>query len=585
MATSKPAEDSQHVRYEPDERPPGALALGLGLQYAMLAVPSIVLGPTVMITIAGGSEAYLSWAVWAALAISGITTVIQAVGVGRIGAGYVVLMGSSSAFIAVCVAALEQGGPSLLATLIVISSLFQFALAAKLSLLRRIFTPTVAGTVLMLIPVTLAPVILRKLTDVPEGTASIAAPVVAGGTLLAMVLIVLRSSGAWRLWAPVIGIVGGSALGGLGFGIYDTANVREAAWVGLPGFAYPGFDLGFGPAFWALLPAFVMLTLVGAMDTLGDTIAIQRASWRKPRAIDFRSIQGAMSADGVGNLLSGLAGTVPNTTYGTGIAIVELTGVAARSVGVCVGIIFVALAFVPKFMAALIAIPGPVVAAYYVVLVALLFIFGIKILVHEGLDYRKGLVVGVAFWLGVAFQLDWIFPEYFQGPWSELLGNGMTVGGTTVILLTLFEELTGRRRQRLRVPLNVDAYPKIDAFLAALGKRGRWREEMVERIRAVGEETLLLLIQKDDQRAADDERGLLLIAHGNAGEAVLEFVAATDATNLEDQMAVLSERAAGGLVEEEVSLRLLRHYASSVRHHQYHDTDVVTVRVAATHAS
>ena len=159
----------------------------------------------------------------------------------------------------------------------------------------------------------------------------------------------------------------------------------------------------------------------------------------------------------------------------------------------------------------------------------------------------------------------------------------MTVGGTTVICLTLFEELTGRRRQRLRVPLNVDAYPKIDAFLAGLGKRGRWRDEMVERIRAVGEETLLLLIQKDDQRTSDDERGLLLIAHGNAEEAVLEFVAATDATNLEDQMAVLSERAAGGLVEEEVSLRLLRHYASSVRHHQYHDTDVVTVRVAATH--
>ena len=584
MASTKPTEDRRHVRYEPDEKPPGALALGLGLQHAMLAVPSIVLGPTVMITIAGGSDAYLSWAVGAALGISGITTVIQSVGVGRIGAGYVMLMGSSSAFLAVCVAALEQGGPSLLATLIVISSLFQFALAAKLSLLRRIFTPTVAGTVLMLIPVTLAPVILRKLADVPEGAAPAAAPVVAGATLLAIVLMVLRSSGAWRLWASVIGILAGSAIGGLAFGIYDTASVREAAWIGLPGFAYPGFDLGFGPEFWALLPAFVMLTLVGAMDTLGDSIAVQRASWRKPRAIDFRSIQGAMSADGLGNLLSGLAGTVPNTTYATGISIVELTGVAARSVGVAVGIVFVVLAFVPKFMAALIAIPGPVVAAYYVVLVALLFIFGIKILVHEGLDYRKGLVVGLAFWLGVAFQLDWIFPEYFQGQWSELLGNGMTVGGTTVILLTLFEELTGPRRQRLRVPLNVDAYPKIDAFLAGLGKRGRWREEMVERIRAVGEETLLLLIQKDDQRTAGDERGLLLIAHGDGEEAVLEFVAATDATNLEDQMAVLTERAAGGPVEEEVSLRLLRHYASSVRHHQYHDTDVVTVRVAATHA-
>jgi len=34
-------------------------------------------------------------------------------------------------------------------------------------------------------------------------------------------------------------------------------------------------------------------------------------------------------------------------------------------------------------------------------------------------------------------------------------------------------------------------------------------------------------------------------------------------------------------VAHEVSLRLLRHLASSVRHRQYHDTDIVTVRVDA----
>ena len=65
---------------------------------------------------------------------------------------------------------------------------------------------------------------------------------------------------------------------------------------------------------------------------------------------------------------------------------------------------------------------------------------------------------------------------------------------------------------------------------------------------------------------------------------MLEFIAATDAANLEDRMAVLGERAAAGLMEQEVSLRLLRHYASSVRHNQYHDTDVVTVRVESAHA-
>ena len=32
-------------------------------------------------------------------------------------------------------------------------------------------------------------------------------------------------------------------------------------------------------------------------------------------------------------------------------------------------------------------------------------------------------------------------------------------------------------------------------------------------------------------------------------------------------------------MEREVSLRLLRHIASSVRHQQFHDTDIVTIRV------
>ena len=581
---SNAADARRDVRYEPDERPPAALSLGLGAQYAMLAVSGIVLSPTILVRAAGGSDAYVMWAVCAALAICGVTTAVQAVGVGRVGAGYVMLMGSSSAFLAVSVSALEQGGPGLLATLIIVSSLFQFALAARLSALRRIFTPTVAGTVVMLIPVSVAPVILGRLSDVPQGASPAAAPVTLSVTLLVVVVTALRGSGLLRLWGPVVGIVAGTVTGGLAFGLYDTESVREAAWIGLPPFAYPGLDLGFGPEFWALLPAFALVTVVGAMDTLGDGVATQRVSWRKPRAIDFRSIQGAMSADGLGNLLSGLAGTLPNTTYATGISIVELTGVAARSVGVSIGVIFFVIAFMPKFIALIIAIPGPVVAGYFILLVAKLFTFGMEILQHDGLDYRKSVAVGLAFWIGLAFQLDWIFPEYFQGLWSEMLGNAMTVGGLTVIALTLFDELTGPRRQRLREALSVEAYPKIDAFLAKLGARRRWSGEMTERVRAVGEETLLLLIRSEEERAAMDKRRLLLVAGGEGDSAVLEFIAATDETNLEDRMALLGERAAGGGIEQEVSLRLLRHYASSVRHSQYHDTDVITVRVESAHA-
>ena len=80
-------------------------------------------------------------------------------------------------------------------------------------------------------------------------------------------------------------------------------------------------------------------------------------SRRKPRATDYRAVQGALNADGLGNLLSGLAGTLPNTTYSSSISLAEVTGVASRRVGIVIGVVIAAVAFFPKVAALLITIP------------------------------------------------------------------------------------------------------------------------------------------------------------------------------------------------------------------------------------
>ena len=136
------ARANDNVRYEPNENPPRLITFGAGIQAAMIIVAPVVLTVVIVARIAEQPESYITWGVFAALLISGITTVLQAVRVGRVGAGHVLIMGTSGAFIAVCVTALAQGGPAMMASLIVVSSLFQFALAARLSLLRRIFTPS-----------------------------------------------------------------------------------------------------------------------------------------------------------------------------------------------------------------------------------------------------------------------------------------------------------------------------------------------------------------------------------------------------------------------------------------------------------
>ncbi len=568
------------VRYEADEKPPPALAAGLGLQLAILIVAGIVLTPAIVIRAAGGSETFLTWAVFAAVAVSGITTVVQAVRIGRIGAGYVLAMGTSGAFIAVCVTAIAEGGPAMLATLVIVSSLFQFAFSSRLSLFRRVLTPTVAGTVIMLIAVTVMPIIFNMLTEVPEGAPTHGAPLCALATMLAICGVALKARGALRLWAPVIGVVTGSVVAAV-FGLYDATRVAEASWIGIPAGGWPGLDLDFGPTFWALLPAFVFVTLVGAIETIGDSVAIQRVSWRKPRAVDFRAVQGAVAADGVGNLLSGLAGTVPNTTYSTSISVTELTGVGARVVGTVLGVVLLALAFLPKALAVVLAIPGPVAAAYVTVLLAMLFVVGMKIIVQDGVDYRKGLVAGVAFWMGVGLQNGLIFPEYLADFAGGMLSNGMTGGGLVAILLTLFMELTAPRRRKIELDFELASLPKIREFLAEFSSRNGWQDAMADRLDAASEETLLTLLQEEEREPGRERRRLLLTAHKQDGGAALEFIAAPGGHNLEDRIALLSERADEGPGEREISLRLLRHLASSVRHQQYNDTDIVTVVVDA----
>ena len=251
-----PSGDASPVRYEPPDKPPHLLSFGMAAQFVTVTIAGIVLTPLIVIRAADQSDSYLSWAVFAALLVAGLTTILQAVRVGRFGAGYVLLMGTSGAFIAVCITALTEGGPALLATLVVASSLFQFLLASRLSLLRRIITPPVAGTVIMLISVTIMPILFDMMSQVQESGSAFAdwlsralgnpsGAFGAGVTMAVIVAIVLRGSGVWRLWAPVIGVIAGS----LASGRYDVGAVASAAWFGLTGPSAPrGREAIAGPA-------------------------------------------------------------------------------------------------------------------------------------------------------------------------------------------------------------------------------------------------------------------------------------------------------------------------------------------------
>ncbi len=544
----------------------------------MLALANTVLFVTVIVRAGDQSEEYLAWAVFAALAIGGVITILQASRAGWLGAGHVLMMGAGPHFIAVAVLAVVMGGLPLLASLIIVSSLVQFALAQWLPLLRRVITPVVSGTALMLIAVTVMGIAIERLSEVPEGVPPAAGPAVAVVTLAVATMLALRATGIWRLWAPLIGIASGS-VGAALFGLYDPQRVLAANWFYIPNLtAWPGLDLSPGVEFWTLLPAFLIVSLVAGIKMSSDGVVIQQVSRVKPQATDFRLVQAAVNTSGLGMLLSGLAGTLPTIAYTPSVVtLITLTGVAARSVGYAIGAILLVLAVLPKVTAVLLTIPSPVMGAFLLLVMGMLFVEGMRMVVQDGLDQRKALVVGVALALGVGLESQNVLADLLGQTWGASLGNGLTVGILAAVLLTFFIELTSPRHTRLETTLEVSALPEIDAFLRELAAKIGWNEAAAERLRAAGEETLTSLLQSGGDNGSDTVPRLIIMAR--PGEAVeLEFIAVFDEENLEDRLAHLSEQAQVP-EEHEISFWLLRHYASSVRHRKYHGIDVVTVQV------
>ena len=565
------------LRYAADEPPPHPASLVIGLQVAVLVCTPVVVVTTIVTRAANLTGAYLSWAIFASMVIGGLTTIVQARRVARLGGANLMVMGASGASIGVAVLALVAGGPALLAVLVIASGLFQLVLAARLVLLRRIITPVVSGTLMALISVTVMPMGFELLTEVPAQAPAAAAPTIAFVTAAVVLGLMLRGPRILRAWTPVLALALGCATAGL-FGILDLTPVREAGWFGVPAAALPGLDVRFDASFWLLLPAFLFVALVITVRQVGDAIVMQRLSRREQKAIDFRRVEGAVAACGAGTLLSGIAGVLPIWPYAAGIAMAEGIGVAARRVGVYIGATLIGLAFVPKIAAVLLSIPGPVLGAYLVVVIGRVFVRGMRVIFQAHGGRNSSLIAGFSFWIGAGIQFQAIFPQYLARPAAQMLANGLTAGGVTILLLNLFLELTGPRRRRTEMRLSQDSLRALDEFVVGFATRYGWDGDGKERLRAASEEALLSLVRQEEGGNDSADRRLRVVARNDRTGATLEFRAATEAGNLENQIVLL-----GDLPDFEskrdLSLRLLRFYASSVKHQQYHNADILTIRV------
>lgn len=466
------AEKSKKILYDVDEKPPLWLILVMGLQHVLLIYSSIVFLPVIIGRAAGAPLDHILFASFAAGVASGLVTLIQVLRIGPIGTGYTLFMGSSAAYLAGSIATLKAGGFPLLATLSILVAPIEYLMAYFLRHLRHIITPVVGGVILLLVVLSLVPLSLQEWVG-EQGQAFHASwqNFLAGLITLCILLgLSLFGNKNQRVWSPILGLTSGLAAA-WAFGLFNAPKTAmDFPWLGSFKGTWPGLTLDLGMQHLPVLGALAVLTMINGVQAIGNSMAVQQIAHRRPRPIDYDIVQGTMYADSLGNIFSGLLGTVPNETYSENISIQKVTGVASRSVGVCGALLLIALPFSPKISLFLVNLPTPVFGGFLMGLAAMMLPTGLELVFAHGINHRTGLLVGVSVCIGLVAESGKFFPDLFPISLGVFLNNGVAAGGLAAIILSLLFRLTENRGYAIRVPAGLENLPHLAEHIQKAGE-------------------------------------------------------------------------------------------------------------------
>ncbi|MGA2079337.1 MAG: uracil permease [Holophaga sp.] len=297
-------------------------------------------------------------------------------------------LGSSFAFIAPVMAVLAvpalggyaaaQGGFIVFGLFFIFISLIVRQVGTRW--LDVIFPPAAMGAVVAVIGLELAPVAasMAGLVGAP-GPNHGATLLVSVGTLTVVVLVSLFARGFLAIIPVLVGVVAGYLVS-LALGLVDFSAVAAAPWIAAPHFYQPVFSL---QAILVIFPAclVVLAEHVGHLVVTGNIV--DRDLMKDPGL--HRSLLG----DGISNVLSGLVGATPNTTYGENIGVMAITRVYSVWVIGGAACIAVLVSFVGKVGALIRSIPVPVMGGICILLFGVIAAAGIRMILEKKVDYTR----------------------------------------------------------------------------------------------------------------------------------------------------------------------------------------------------
>lgn len=422
------------MRYGLDDKPSFPQLLVYGLQWLVVALPSVIIVGLVISKLHGHGAADQILYLQKLFGIVGVFTVVQVLWGHRlpliIGPASVLLVGIVSAQAANSAAiytAVFWGG----ALLAVIS------FSGLLSRMQKLFTPAVVSVILILIALTLTPVILNMIFG--RGEAPLFHLLFALSVVFLMLIGNMIAKGVWRSTVLLFAIVLGSVCYYLFMGFPDVASVAASSSATEPLILLPiHFDIGVIVSFFF---CYVALTIneLGSIQSVGYLLNAPE--------MDKRITKGC-AYSGVSNMFSGLFGVVGTVDFSMTPGVIAATGCASRYAMVPMGVMMAAIACIPFLVKALLLLPSAVMGAIFFYLMATQLGAGLQMLVSERAvtEYNSSVTVALPLMVAlvVIFMPDSVtnaIPVFLR----PILGNGFVMGVVTVFFL---EHMVFRKKKK-----------------------------------------------------------------------------------------------------------------------------------------
>ena len=248
-------------------------------------------------------------------------------------------------------------------------------------------------------------------------------------TLIITLLATVLGRGFIGIIPILIGVISGYILSWF-MGVVDFSVVETTPWISVPTFYEPKFNLS---AIMMIMPALfvVFAEHLGHLFVTSDIVG--------RNLIEDPGLHRSLFADGLSNVLSGLVGSTPNTTYGENMGVLAITGVYSTWVIGGAALLAVIFSFVGKIAALIHGIPVPVMGGVCILLFGFIAASGIRMLVEKHVDYTRSknlILTAVTMICGLSGATIAVGPVQLKG-----MGLATVVAMILSLAFLLFERL------------------------------------------------------------------------------------------------------------------------------------------------